>query len=127
MGNITHHFLGYWGYGVQRELEALLNNVEKLHKTTPINQFSPEENYLHPVWNVGYTGLDGNFLPQQNQIAAISASGLSTSPDAWVSLQENNCLILGREPFGKVPLYWTVQGQVIWFASQLQLLNCKLS
>ncbi|MBW4677280.1 MAG: asparagine synthase [Desmonostoc geniculatum HA4340-LM1] len=30
--------------------------------------------------------------------------------------------LLGREPFGKVPLYWTVQGQVIWFATQLQLL-----
>jgi hypothetical protein len=31
-------------------------------------------------------------------------------------------LILGREPFGKVPLYGMQQGQVIWFASRLQLL-----
>ncbi|WP_251955504.1 hypothetical protein [Nostoc commune] len=27
MGNIPHHFLGYWGYGAQHELEALLTNV----------------------------------------------------------------------------------------------------
>jgi asparagine synthase (glutamine-hydrolysing) len=27
MGNIPHHFLGYWGYGAQHELEALLSSV----------------------------------------------------------------------------------------------------
>ncbi len=56
------------------------------------------------------------------QVAALSASGLFTSPDAWVSMRLNDCLILGREPFGKVPLYWFLCGQVIWFASRLQLL-----
>ncbi|MBD6615201.1 asparagine synthase [Komarekiella sp. 'clone 1'] len=119
--NIPHHFIGYWGYGAQRELETLLTSVE-MHATTPINQLSQQENCLHPIWNVAYVGLGKNSLPLQNQIAAISASGIFTAPDAWVSLQANNCLILGREPFGKVPLYWTQQGQVIWFASQLQLL-----
>ncbi|MBD2509738.1 asparagine synthase [Nostoc muscorum FACHB-395] len=157
MDNIPHHFLGYWGYGAQQELEALLNSV--LENLSP----SRGEALNFPIWNVVYIGLEGHFGRQQkqdlhaehlksrspltplkkggrveapflrglgdllcvspkNQIAAISASGLLTSPDAWVSLQENNCLILGREPFGKMPLYWTQQGQVIWFASQLQLL-----
>ncbi|AUB42554.1 asnB, asparagine synthase [Nostoc flagelliforme CCNUN1] len=142
MGNIPHHFLGYWGYGAQHELEALLSSV--LENLSPFrgealnfppsrdelgvkglglkSQFSPQENYPLLIWNVVYIGLNGNSPPQQNQVAAISASGLFSSPDAWVSLQENNNLILGREPFGKMPLYWTQQGQVIWFASQLQLL-----
>ncbi|MEH1811251.1 MAG: asparagine synthetase B family protein, partial [Nostoc sp.] len=143
---IPHHFLGYWGYGAQQELEALLTSVlenlspnlsptrgEALNFPPSLagkgvrglglkSQFSAQENNPLPIWNVIYIGLDGNSPPQQNQIAAISASGLFTSPDAWVSLQENNCLILGREPFGRVPLYWTQQGQIIWFASQLQLL-----
>ncbi|MEH2264583.1 asparagine synthetase B family protein [Nostoc sp.] len=126
MGNIPHHFLGYWGYGAQHELEALLSSIlENLSPTKGKgvkSQFSPQRNYPLPIWNVAYIGIDGNSPPLENQIAAISASGLFTSPDAWVSLQENNCLILGREPFGKMPLYWTQQGQAIWFASQLQLL-----
>ncbi|MBW4614433.1 MAG: asparagine synthase [Desmonostoc vinosum HA7617-LM4] len=117
MGNIPQQFLGYWGYGSRYKLEALLNSVN-----TQVNQSSPQESHLNLIWNVVYIGLDKNDFPSQNRIAAISASGLSTTPDAWVSVQENNCLILGREPFGRVPLYWTQQGQVIWFASQLQLL-----
>lgn len=124
MGNIPHHFLGYWGYGAQHELEALLTSVvENLSpKRRKALKFSAQKNYPFSIWNVVYIGLDENPPLQQNQIAVISASGLFSSPDAWVSLQENNCLILGREPFGKMPLYWTVQGQIIWFASQLQLL-----
>ncbi|WP_414572927.1 asparagine synthetase B family protein [Nostoc sp. CCY 9925] len=143
MGNIPHHFLGYWGYGVQHQLQALLTNVlenlspprgEALNfyqaenglglvlKDEIKSQFSQQKNYLFPVWNVVYIGLDRNYSLLKNQIAGVSVSGIFSSPDAWVSLEENNCLILGREPFGKVPLYWTVQGQVIWFATQLQLL-----
>ncbi|MFN6473346.1 MAG: asparagine synthetase B family protein [Nostoc sp. SerVER01] len=143
MGNIPHHFLGYWGYGVQHQLQALLTNVlenlspprgEALNFSQAENglglvfkdevksQFSQQENYLFPVWNVVYIGLDRNYSLLKNQIAGVSVSGIFSSPDAWVSLEENNCLILGREPFGKMPLYWTVQGEVIWFATQLQLL-----
>lgn len=141
MDNIPHHFLGYWGYGAQHQLEALLIGV--LENLSPnlsptrgeaflpsitgkgglgLSQFSQQENHLLPVWNVVYIGLDRNYSVLQNQIAGVSASGIFSSPDAWVSLEENNCLILGREPFGKMPLYWTVQGQVIWFATQLKLL-----
>ncbi|MEH2071717.1 MAG: asparagine synthetase B family protein [Nostoc sp.] len=146
MDNIPRHFLGYWGYGAQHQLEALLTGVvenlspnlsstrgEALNFSLPKkgfnlvftddlkSQFSQQENHFIPIWNVVYIGLDRNSL-LQNQIAGVSASGIFTSLDAWVSLEENNCLILGREPFGKMPLYWTVQGQVIWFATQLQLL-----
>ncbi|PSB41648.1 asparagine synthetase B family protein [Chamaesiphon polymorphus] len=48
-----------------------------------------------------------------------SASGLGL--DCWVRLQDEN-LILGREPFGRMPLYWTECDRVIWFSTHLQLL-----
>ncbi len=126
MDNIPHHFFGYWGYGAQHQLEALLTCVvENLSPTRGHevkSHLSQKENHFLPIWNVVYLGLDRNSPLLQNQIAGVSASGIFSSPDAWVNLEENNCLVLGREPFGKMPLYWTVQGKVIWFATQLQLL-----
>ncbi|MBD2776945.1 asparagine synthetase B family protein [Iningainema tapete] len=112
-----YQFLGYWGYASERE-EALLTNLETLHVT------SLQKN---TTWNIAYIGHDSVLPIQPNgskQIAAISVSGLLT-PDAWVNVETRNTkslLILGREPFGRVPLYWTQLGQVIWFASRLQLL-----
>jgi asparagine synthase (glutamine-hydrolysing) len=41
--------------------------------------------------------------------------------DAWVKFTDDR-LILGREAFGRVPLYWMQIDQVIWFSSQVQLL-----
>ncbi|WP_310485201.1 asparagine synthetase B family protein [Chamaesiphon sp. VAR_48_metabat_403] len=49
----------------------------------------------------------------------ISASGLAL--DCWVRLQDTD-LVLGREPFGRTPLYWMERDGTIWFASHLQLL-----
>ncbi len=134
MDNIPHHFLGYWGYGAQHRLEALLSDVlqnlsSRRGETFLSSQAELDvvftdtpENHLLPVCNVIYIGRDKNYSPLKNQIASVSASGIFSAPDAWVSLEKSNCLILGREPFGKMPLYWTVQRQVIWFATQLKLL-----
>jgi asparagine synthase (glutamine-hydrolysing) len=49
----------------------------------------------------------------------ISASGLGH--DCWARLKDTD-LILGREPFGRAPLFWTELDATIWFASHLQLL-----
>jgi asparagine synthase (glutamine-hydrolysing) len=49
----------------------------------------------------------------------ISASGLSH--DCWARLKGSD-LVLGREPFGRTPLFWTEIDGTIWFASHLQLL-----
>ena len=54
-----------------------------------------------------------------NKFLGISASGLAN--DCWVRLQDND-LILGREPFGKTPLYWLELESTIWFGSHLRLL-----
>ncbi|MCC2691606.1 asparagine synthetase B family protein [Nodularia sp. LEGE 04288] len=130
--NQPQQFIGYWGYGSRRELEAQLNIIKKLHITFDLCHFDLSEN-KYPIWNVAHIGCPqastwANHHPER--IAGISASGILTYlhsdgsllPDVWVKLQQSNRLILGREPFGKVPLYWMQQGQVIWFASRLQLL-----
>jgi asparagine synthase (glutamine-hydrolysing) len=49
----------------------------------------------------------------------ISASGLAN--DCWARLKGSE-LVLGREPFGRTPLFWTEIDGTIWFASHLQLL-----
>jgi asparagine synthase (glutamine-hydrolysing) len=57
--------------------------------------------------------------PLTNQPQGLAASGLAL--DIWVR-QHSDCLILGREPFGCLPLYWTEIGATIYFASHLRLL-----
>jgi asparagine synthase (glutamine-hydrolysing) len=52
----------------------------------------------------------------------LSASGISN--DAWVKIRDDgNCLTLGREEFGKFPLYWLQRSGIIYFASHLHLLS----
>lgn len=114
-----YQFVGYWGYGNQQELESLLNKVSS---TATAKRFNQQQKDC--VWGVGYIGLDEactDIATGEEAIATLSAAGLHDTPDAWVKAQDE-CLILGREPFGRVPLYWTQLGQVIWFASRLQLL-----
>jgi len=124
-------FVGYWGYGNPENLENLLSKILNSapanwgtgkRLTIAYNQTSEADNCL---WGIGRLSsntslsdivIDGNFM------VAASASGLPDSADAWVKVVENKHLILGREPFGRVPLYWTKIGEIIWFASRLQLL-----
>ena len=57
--------------------------------------------------------------PLTEKHLGISASGLAL--DCWVRLTDAD-LVLGREPFGRTPLYWLECDSTIWFASHLQLL-----
>jgi asparagine synthase (glutamine-hydrolysing) len=111
--------------GARCELSKIVNAAPATWGTglaRASNKTPGEDNCL---WGVGCIGSDTS-LPdvaiEDGVIAALSASGLADSPDAWVRVHQNNRLILGREPFGRVPLYWTQVGQIIWFASRLQLL-----
>jgi asparagine synthase (glutamine-hydrolysing) len=64
--------------------------------------------------------LSAPIQPLSTTPVGISASGLGL--DCWVRLQADSDLVLGREPFGRTPLYWTECDRTIWFASHLQLL-----
>ncbi|MCC3412072.1 MULTISPECIES: asparagine synthetase B family protein [unclassified Microcoleus] len=147
--NKKRQFIGYWGSDSRDKLEALLAKIVSqsateipVQKVDNLSSFATTGDENYPIWNVVSTecvseALEEDrpqHLPTQKsaktwQIAALSASGLSTYPssnglllpDAWANVRKN-CLILGREPFGRVTLYWTQIGQSIWFASSLQLL-----
>jgi asparagine synthase (glutamine-hydrolysing) len=60
--------------------------------------------------------------PQPN-ISIAAGYGVTDrhQADAWVETSPEQ-LVMGRESFGRVPLYWMQQEKTIWFASQLQLL-----
>ncbi|MDY6898526.1 MAG: asparagine synthetase B family protein, partial [Cyanobacteriota bacterium] len=52
---------------------------------------------------------------------SVSAAGIPELADAVIKFVDKR-LILSRDCFGRVPLYWYRKQQVIWFASRLQLL-----
>jgi asparagine synthase (glutamine-hydrolysing) len=100
------HFIGYWG---DRRKEFLTQRRKGAKE---------EGNFF---WAVVYVGCESVPSLPRNMIAGISAGGFSDAFDVWVRW-EGDKLILGREAFGRVSLFWTQQGGVVWFASQLQLL-----
>lgn len=124
-----YQFIGYWGIGSQEKQEIVLAKV--LNAVTSWGQpkqfrWSTEKASLENnlIWGVSYISSDrkpGTEITQEGIIASISAAGLPHIRDAWVRLKDNH-LILGREPFGHVPLYWIQLEKFIWFASRLQLL-----
>jgi asparagine synthase (glutamine-hydrolysing) len=102
-------WVGYWGYGNPTKLSQSLQLI--------LQQKGENKNW--------YISSD---IPIDGILATLSASGLPFDftnnfllPDVWVKITENS-LILGREAFGRVPLYWLQQEQVIWFSSRFQLL-----
>ena len=105
----TRQWVGYWGWGDPMELDQSLQSI--------VQQNPSDQSWIITPQPFG-DGL----------LANLSASGLGTDfthtytcPDIWVKVIENR-LILGRNAFGRVPLYWLQQEQVIWFASRFQLL-----
>jgi asparagine synthase (glutamine-hydrolysing) len=119
-------FIGYWGYGNLENLEQQLSNLLNAAPATlgTAKQLAGFRKG-NCCYGVGWIGSDRGLSEaaiDNDIIATLSASGLPHSHDAWVQVTPNNRLILGREPFGRVPLYWTQGEQIIWFASRLQLL-----
>lgn len=103
-----HQFVGYWGYGTATLLDQQLQAILRQSGTQEwVTQSDCAEHEMH---------------------VAVSASGLNRLQqshayltDAWVQFQERR-LRLGRNPFGRVTLYWLQIEQTIWFATRLQLL-----
>lgn len=126
-----HLFVGCWGYATLPELDEKLNWILAAAKCrSQMQRFSCQTSVSsrQPMWKVAYLGLDQPPVAPPF-LAALSASGLctpwqdnATYPDAWVKLEGRDRLILGREPFGRVPLYWMQSEQVLWFSSRLDLL-----
>lgn len=128
-----YQFVGYWGGGIQAELESRFTKILSRARASSAQRYQDQlkttEN-TDRIWGVAYISIrtERADFPNPNlyqksefTLASLSASGPIDQPDAWVKLQ-NNSLILGREPFGRIPLFWVQTEQIVWFASQLQLL-----
>lgn len=120
----TDLFVGYWGYGepakLNISLSRCLTSIQTRQDRGKIHSDAAESSR---VWAIASTDLPSSKHHTQDAIVvSISACGRNRiSGDAWVKIV-NGQLILGRDPFGRVPLYWLQIGEVIWFASTLQLL-----
>ncbi|MBW4484712.1 MAG: asparagine synthase [Tildeniella torsiva UHER 1998/13D] len=91
--------IGYWGYGDE---DALRRTLSDLVAQTELRNWQ----------RCDLSTLEDGRI-------ALSASGVDT--DAWVRATTDR-LILGRDAFGRMSLYWMQCDQVIWFASRLQWL-----
>jgi asparagine synthase (glutamine-hydrolysing) len=104
----SDHFIGYWGEKREDFFTQRRRGAER---------GGEGEGF---VFEVVYVGCDDVPKVGGNCIAGISAGGF-VDADVWVRV-EDNYLILGREVFGKVPLFWCCENNTVWFASQLELL-----
>ncbi|GAB4299005.1 MAG: asparagine synthase (glutamine-hydrolyzing) [Oscillatoriaceae cyanobacterium] len=133
---MTNDFIGYWGHATPELAQRLRQVASEVQKSGFLTnnpavkeKSSSETEFLAGSWGdiqwgvarFNFHNQSDRALPTPGIIAVLSASGLPDAKDAWVEVRENQ-LILGREPFGRVPLYWTQAGNVIWFASRLQTL-----
>lgn len=122
-------FIGYWGqsdcWGSDR--------IETLRCLVPdfcIREGRQSETDAPVEWAIASASL-----PAADRMT-LNACGRSTNwadwpGDAWVSVNEKHVgerpvgerqLRLGRDPFGRVPLYWLQSKKTIWFSTRLQLL-----
>jgi asparagine synthase (glutamine-hydrolysing) len=98
--------------------------IQTLGKATGQVIQLPDAPHFMGCWGAG--ALPDSSRPGQpsqplDQMAISAASGVTdrTQADAWVRI-EGDRLILGRDAFGRVPLYWTLVDDLIWFGSRLQ-------
>lgn len=102
-------FVGYWGYAEPASLEQQLQVI--------LQPSSTDEWEIHR----DCVNLETRVTVSASGFTSVGQPLDSHLADAWVQVQEQG-LRLGRDPFGRVTLYWTQIGQVIWFATRLQLL-----
>jgi asparagine synthase (glutamine-hydrolysing) len=92
--------LGYWGYDDSHSSVTTLKTIVAQATETQWQINSQSD------FSLSASGLLFNSLPES---------------DLWVQMAENS-LTLGRQAFGRMTCYWIQCQEVIWFASQLQLL-----
>ena len=119
--------IGCWGCGNFSESEALLNKVfDKASDQNGLQKINYENDDCFGVlagWIGKKTSINGEGIVKNKDFCqvSLSAAGILELADATIKF-ENKRLILSRDRIGRVPLYWFRQGQIIWFATRMQLL-----
>lgn len=106
-------FVGYWGRG---------DRTETLRRLVPdycIRQGKLLESDDRVEWAIASASV---LKADRVTLNACGRSQPTDLPgDAWAAVEARQ-LRLGRDPFGRVPLYWMQSGETIWFSTRLQLL-----
>lgn len=119
--------IGCWGNGNLSESEALLSRVFKKasnEKELQRVSYQIEERFFSLArWIANQSFVNGEEIVKNQDFCQVllSAAGIPELVDAAIKF-ENKRLILSRNCFGRVPLYWFRQGEIIWFATRMQLL-----
>ncbi|MDX2244758.1 MAG: asparagine synthetase B family protein [Leptolyngbyaceae cyanobacterium bins.302] len=133
----TQQFLGFWGIdphsasdqNAMQTLEAIVEQGAEQFEGLNWIQPTQASSSAQTTWGLVLVKPQGAITDhpislQTPVIVGASASGLCTHAapfDAAVQLEPDR-LTLQREPFGRFPLYWMQQGQLIWFSSRWQWL-----
>ena len=101
------HFIGYWG---QTDLTKTLSILVPDYRirSGKLSEWAIASASLLTADSVTLNAC-GRFQPTD------------FPGDAW-AVVESGLLRLGRDPFGRVPLYWMRSQGTIWFSTQIQLL-----
>jgi asparagine synthase (glutamine-hydrolysing) len=115
------HFLGYWGRG-----DSLGDSIAA--RTETLLSLAPHCCIRHGKLSEAGAQLEWAFASASVLKAdrvTLNACGRQQPTelpgDAWATVVAGQ-LRLGRDPFGRVPLYWMQSEATIWFATNLQLL-----
>jgi len=101
------HFIGYWG---QTDLTKTLSRLVPDYR---IRQGKLSE------WAIASASILTADTVTLNACGRFQPTDFLG--DAWAAVSAGQ-LRLGRDPFGRVPLYWMRSQETIWFSTQMQLL-----
>lgn len=101
------HFIGYWGE------TDLTKTLSRLVPDYCIRQGKLSE------WAIASESVLAGDTVTLNACGRFGPTDLPS--DAWAQVEAGQ-LRLGRDPFGRVPLYWMRSQETIWFSTQMQLL-----
>lgn len=101
------HFIGYWGQtDLTKTLSILVPNYNI--RSGKLSEWAIASASILKADTVTLNAC-GRFQPTD------------FPGDAWAQV-ESGQLRLGRDPFGRLPLYWMRSANTIWFSTQMQLL-----
>ena len=101
------HFIGYWG---------------QADRTKTLSRLVPDYNIRSgklSEWAIASASILTADTVTLNACGRFQPTDFPG--DAW-AVVETGQLRLGRDPFGRVPLYWMQLAETIWFSTQMQLL-----